>query len=364
MLEYADELLEKAQVLYAMSKENPKTYHETIKDAAEFYRSWGGYNDEMVTSAAWIYHACNERENELEICANKIQYLKEAAEYHKNHFLYQTPSEESWDTKVLSGMYLLLSGVQKESGNTDFWPIDNFDNYLKLQTENILESSFLQMQKTPQGFPFYLQWGSARYASNLAFMGLLHNHMFKSYGFQNDIEQEVFELANFTVNYLLGENNNKQSFVVGYKKDDSYKTVERPHHKASSCPKWGEECGWDDLSFDGPNTYILYGALVGGPGQGDEYNDDRNDYIKNEVTCDYNAGFTGAVVGLKTLINEGGLQNIGLRSGRAGILKKVSGKDKNDFKEKLSENGGFVKTADPMWMFRRYRKTAQALIKK
>ena len=75
----------------------------------------------------------------------------------------------------------------------EFWPIQNFDSYLKLQTENILESSFLQMQKTPQGFPFYLQWGSSRYASNLAFIGLLHNHLFKNFGFQNDIEEQVFD---------------------------------------------------------------------------------------------------------------------------------------------------------------------------
>jgi hypothetical protein len=36
---------------------------------------------------------------------------------------------------------------------------------------------------------------------------------------------------------------------------------------------------------------------VGGPGQNDQYTDDRNNYINNEVACDYNAGFQGAVAG-------------------------------------------------------------------
>ena len=38
--------------------------------------------------------------------------------------------------------------------------------------------------------------------------------------------------------------------------------------------------------------------MVGGPGQNDDYRDDRNDYVKNEVACDYNAGFQGACAGI------------------------------------------------------------------
>lgn len=40
---------------------------------------------------------------------------------------------------------------------------------------------------------------------------------------------------------------------------------------------------------------MLHGALVGGPDQNDNYVDDREDYVANEVTLDYNAGFQGAV---------------------------------------------------------------------
>jgi hypothetical protein len=46
---------------------------------------------------------------------------------------------------------------------------------------------------------------------------------------------------------------------------------------------------------DNPN--VLLGGLVGGPDQGDNYNDDRNDFVKNEVACDYNAGFQSALAG-------------------------------------------------------------------
>lgn len=41
--------------------------------------------------------------------------------------------------------------------------------------------------------------------------------------------------------------------------------------------------------------------MVGGPDQNDVYEDKRTDYTKNEVTCDYNAGFQSAVAALKSL---------------------------------------------------------------
>jgi hypothetical protein len=37
---------------------------------------------------------------------------------------------------------------------------------------------------------------------------------------------------------------------------------------------------------------------VGGPDENDYYEDDRADYVKNEVATDYNAGFQSAVAAL------------------------------------------------------------------
>jgi len=54
----------------------------------------------------------------------------------------------------------------------------------------------------------------------------------------------------------------------------------------------------DDINNPVNNMHILYGAIVGGPDQYDVYADNRSDYIKNEVTTDYNACFTSAIAGL------------------------------------------------------------------
>jgi endoglucanase len=46
---------------------------------------------------------------------------------------------------------------------------------------------------------------------------------------------------------------------------------------------------------------MLYGAMVGGPGPDDGYDDTCEDYMHNEVAIDYNAGLTGAVAALRHL---------------------------------------------------------------
>ena len=73
----------------------------------------------------------------------------------------------------------------------------------------------------------------------------------------------------------------------------------RPHHRSSSCPNKPAPCTWNDYHNPRPNPHILFGALVGGPDQNDNYKDSRDDAVMNEVACDYNAGFQSAVAALK-----------------------------------------------------------------
>ena len=84
------------------------------------------------------------------------------------------------------------------------------------------------------------------------------------------------------INYCLGDNPDGQSFVVGY----GDKSPQNPHHRTA-------HGSWKN-ALDTPETnrHILYGALVGGPNEDGSYEDDRQNYINNEVACDYNAGFT------------------------------------------------------------------------
>ena len=81
--------------------------------------------------------------------------------------------------------------------------------------------------------------------------------------------------------------------MVGY----GSKSPQSPHHRGASCPAAPVHCPWDGVQ---PFPNVLEGALVGGPGSpDDQYNDAVNDYIENEVTLDYNAGFQSVLAGLQ-----------------------------------------------------------------
>ena len=157
------------------------------------------------------------------------------------------------------------------------------------------------MRYTPKGLAFYSQWGSNRYAANTAFLGLVA----ADYGIGGDAGDKNHPYRVWSqsqVHYILGDccgginpDSGKPyySYIIGYGDD----FPRSPHHRSSSCDRNNWQCGCSDQ----PNQNILYGAMVGGPGDQDNYNDNCQDYTMNEVATDYNAGITGAVAGLKHL---------------------------------------------------------------
>ena len=156
-------------------------------------------------------------------------------------------------------------------------------------------------QRTPQGLVWIQQWGSLRHASNVAFACLEAALIADS-----SIDVDKYrEFALSQIHYALGDTG--RSFVVGF----GVNPPTRPHHRSSSCPvDQNKSCSWDDYNQSGPNPSTLWGALVGGPGSDDSYEDKRNDYIKNEVTTDYNAGFQSALAGLRLLAKDGDLPGL------------------------------------------------------
>ena len=110
---------------------------------------------------------------------------------------------------------------------------------------------------------------------------------------------------------MLGDSG--RSFVIGFGEN----FPKQPHHKAAACASLPAECTWDTFGDTSKNNpHQLNGALVGGPSAAnDQYKDDRSDYIMAEVTLDYNAGFQGAVAGLKALAcsSTSGMANLSIK---------------------------------------------------
>lgn len=257
---YADELLANAKQLYAFADTYRGRYSESIPQAQKFYSSVS-YADELAWGAAWLYKATGEQ-----------QYLDQAQREYQNLGIDWT---HNWDDKSY-GTGVLLAQL------TD-------DSLYRTEVEAWLNNWVSGgIDRTPGGLAWLDQWGSLRYSANTAFIAGVYSDTVNPAGGQYDA------FSRSQIDYILGDNPAQQSYVAGIGEH----FPENIHHRAAS--------GTTDVNDPAPNQHILYGALVGGPREPNDfaYVDERADFLGNEVALDFNAGFTGAVARLYA--QEGG----------------------------------------------------------
>jgi len=100
------------------------------------------------------------------------------------------------------------------------------------------------------------------------------------------------------LNYILGDNPRKMSYVVGF----GNKYPRHVHHRGASTPhnrvKYSCTGGykWRDTKKANPN--VITGAMVGGPDRNDRFNDSRMAFGQTEPTLVGNAGLVAALVAI------------------------------------------------------------------
>ncbi len=142
------------------------------------------------------------------------------------------------------------------------------------------ETSSDFIAKSPKGWAVVSGYGSARYNTAAGLCACVYA---KTTG-----DETFLPWAKAQMEYILGKNPMGYAYEVGY--GNSYAT--QPHHRASHCnDKQSQELQVNQV-------HTLWGALVGGPDLDDYHHDETKDYIYNEVTDDYNAGFCGDLAGL------------------------------------------------------------------
>ena len=268
---YSAELLDHAIALYDFADTYRGKYSDAITDATAFYNSWSGYNDEIVWGAIWLYRATGD-----------MTYLNKAiAEYPNLGAAGNYTWTLAWDDKSF-GSYVLMAEL---TGQNQY--MQDAERWLDYWTDGY---NGQRITYSPGGQAHLDTWGSLRYASNTAFAALIYSEYIET---SNPTKSQTYRDFGITqINYALGDNPNNRSYVVGFGNNPPM----NPHHDTAH-GSWS-----DNINEPAQNRHILYGALVGGPGTAnDQYVDDRSDYIANEVACDYNAGFTGAVARLVNL---------------------------------------------------------------
>ncbi len=273
-------------------------YAEKVKSDAGytaangFYTSNSGFYDELAWAAYWLYKATGES-----------GYLDKSKSY-----LAQTSGDYKWAhcwDDVSYGTALLLA-------------VETGEQQYKDRIEKHLDYWLNQITYTPKGLAWLDTWGALRYSTTTAFIAAVYADSGACSAAKRD---SYHAFAKKQVDYALGSSG--RSYVIGYGEN----SPQNPHHRTA------HGAYSNNIAEPSQTKHILFGALVGGPDSGDNYTDDRNNYINNEVACDYNAGFTGVLAkmykfyGGKTLVNFGAVENLPDDELYADATVNVNGED-------------------------------------
>ncbi|KAH0976580.1 hypothetical protein GBA52_026299 [Prunus armeniaca] len=241
--------------------------------------------DELLWGAAWLLRATND--------VYYFNFLKSLGASDSTDIF-------SWDNKF-AGAYVLLSRRALLSNDNNFEPFrQEAEQFMCRIFPNSPSSS---TQYTQGGLMYKLPGSNLQYVTSITFL-------LTTYSKYMAARKQTFNcgslvvtpralkiLAKQQVDYILGVNPLKMSYMVGY---GPY-FPKRIHHRGSSLPSkashpqnMGCDGGFQPFFYSAnPNPNILVGAIVGGPNQNDGFPDDRSDYSHSEPATYIN----GAIVG-------------------------------------------------------------------
>ncbi len=227
-------------------------------NASGFYRSSHFY-DELFYASNWLYMATGN-ETYLEKATSYIPNL--GKELGSDELKYSWG--HCWDDTMQGGMLLYAINTKD-----DFY-ISRVKKHVDYWTNDV--------KQFEGGFRWITTWGCLRYAETAGFIAAVACDTVLK-GTDTSAYEKFYKEQ---IDYALGVNPDNRSYVVGYGEN----SPQNPHHRTA-------HASWKNaLETPTTNRHILYGALVGGPNENGSYEDDRGNYINNEVATDYNAGFT------------------------------------------------------------------------
>ncbi|KAF5938484.1 hypothetical protein HYC85_022743 [Camellia sinensis] len=250
-----------------------------------FYCSYSGYHDELLWGASWIHRASQN--------ASYLAYIQS-----NGHTLGADDDDYSfsWDDKRAGTKGFLEKNIQE----FELYKAHS-DNYI---CSLIPGSPNFQAQYTPGGLLYKGSESNLQYVTSSAFLLLTYakylsaNGGVASCGSSTVTAQKLISQAQKQVDYILGNNPAKMSYMVGF--GQRYPLY--VHHRGSSIPSVnahpdhiGCNDGFQYLHSGSPNPNVLVGAILGGPDSSDNFADDRNNYQQSEPATYINAPFVGAV---------------------------------------------------------------------
>ncbi|OMO79884.1 Glycoside hydrolase, family 9 [Corchorus capsularis] len=286
---YSAKLLQTAQKVFEFADKYRGAYSDSLNSVVcPFYCSYSGYQDELLWGASWLHRATQDN--------SYLSYIQ------SNGHTMGSDNDDfsfSWDDKR-AGTKVLLSKDFLENSVSEFQLYKSHsDNYI---CSLIPGSSGFQAQYTPGGLLYKASGSNLQYVTTTSFLLLTYAKYLGSNGVtcgaSTVTAETLITQAKKQVDYILGDNPAKTSYMVGF--GDRF--PQHIHHRGSSVPSVHEHpdkitCnnGFQYLYSSSPNPNVLVGAIVGGPDSRDNFADDRNNYQQSEPATYINAPFVGAL---------------------------------------------------------------------
>ncbi|KAL7200051.1 hypothetical protein ACSBR2_022206 [Camellia fascicularis] len=288
---YSRLLLRTAQNVMEFAMQYRGAYSDSLGSAVcPFYCSYSGYKDELLWGATWLLRATND-----------VSYLNFINSLGAN----DATDTFSWDNKY-AGARVLLSRKTLVDNDKAFEPF-------RQQAEDFIcrilpNSPSTSTQYTQGGLMYKLSESNLQYVTSITFLLTTYGkymaasrHTFNC-GNLFVTSRTLRSLAKQQVDYILGVNPLKMSYMVGF----GANYPKRIHHRGSSVPSlaahpqsFGCDGGFQPFFYTAnPNPNLLTGAIVGGPNQNDGYSDDRTDYSHSEPATYINAAIVGPLASL------------------------------------------------------------------
>uniref|UniRef100_A0A2C9WCK8 Endoglucanase n=1 Tax=Manihot esculenta TaxID=3983 RepID=A0A2C9WCK8_MANES len=284
---YSAKLLRHSQSLFEFADK----YRASYQASCPFYCSFSGYQDELLWAASWLYKASGENKY--------LDYVLSNSGW--NHAV----NEFSWDNKFAGAQILLTKEFYAGNKNLGRFKTDAESFICALMPG----SNSLQIRTTPGGLLYTRDSSNLQYVTSATMLlfiyskALTANHISGlQCGSVHFSASQIGAFAKSQVDYILGKNPMKMSYMVGF--GSKYPT--QVHHRAASIPslqvhpaKVGCNDGFSSFySANQPNPNTHVGAIVGGPDSNDQYKDLRSEYAHAEPTTYMNAAFVGSVAAL------------------------------------------------------------------
>ncbi|RZC63900.1 hypothetical protein C5167_025650 [Papaver somniferum] len=297
---YSKKLVHGAATLFKFARDQRGRYSAGSAEAATFYNSTS-YWDEFLWGGAWMYYATGNSSYLALATARGLAKHAGAFWGGPNYGVF------SWENK-LTGAQVLLSRLRLFL--SPGYPYEDMLSTFHNQTSIIMCSYlpvFTSFNRTKGGL-IQLNHGAPQplqYVVNAAFLATLYADYLEAadtpgwYCGPNFYSTKVLrDFAKTQVNYILGKNPRKMSYVVGF----GHKYPKHVHHRGASIPKnrvrYNCKGGWKWRDTHKPDPNILVGAMVGGPDKHDGFRDVRTNYNYTEPTLAGNAGLVSVLIAL------------------------------------------------------------------